>query len=433
MNTLLILLLVVNFFAPYIGSWLPPLAGFPAGGIIRDAIIITIVSTNFIAIIRMSKVSYLQSIYLISWFLLSVWMVIVMIVADGHINAAILGARNIILFPLIGFLAFINVQNGLLKYKSLNKCIFVLGSIAAIMGILDVVTKGEILTILGYKEDYAGGDLFALVVEYLGIRRASGGFSDALNYGYTMSLFTIFVLYNLFKNNPISQLNKLKYCIIVVLSSIAVFLSLTRGAIIVLILGYLGFFICYGSVKQRILIIASVIVGLAIFSATDYYDLLYGRFTDQEKYSAESSQTRISMAEKAIEVLIENPLGYGLGTQGAGTKFLSEDTRINTDNYFLGVAVESGIMGLILLIVVLATNFYICYCHMKTDKTTFLFFIFLVTSFVVSALLSSAPVSPLYSIMFWVIINSEAAVGNKAHREHYQFDVALTTSSHYIL
>jgi O-antigen ligase len=400
-------------FAPYIGSWLPIEDGAPVGGLLRDLLITVFAACTGLVIIRSPKVTLSQFGYIYFWLFLLFWMTVLAVMLSD-INAGILGARNIVLFPLVGFLLFINMDKGTVRYATIINCIYILAGVAAVLGILDVATKGDILLKLGYKPDYAGGDLYNLVVEYLGIRRASGGLSDALNYGYTMALFAIFILYRLLKY-PLPKSSKIISCLLIGALSMATILSLTRGAIIVLALGFLIFAFTYGSIKLKIVLVSLIFIGSAIIASSEYGELLYVRFADQEKISAESTQGRITMAEKSIDSISINPLGVGLGTQGAGTKFLNDDTRINTDNYFLWIAVESGVIGLLLLLLTLVANLFICFKCMKKDKPSCIYFFILVITFILAATLSSAPISPLYAIFFWIIINIESAVNLKSN------------------
>ncbi len=59
--------------------------------------------------------------------------------------------------------------------------------IVATISIIDVLMNGEFIKLLGYDEHYAGEQL-NLINSYDGMVRATGGFSDALNFGYMLTL-----------------------------------------------------------------------------------------------------------------------------------------------------------------------------------------------------------------------------------------------------
>lgn len=312
----------------------------------------------------------------------------------------------------------VNIRIGAVSPESVKKCIYILGFLAAILGILDVVTDGKILVMLGYRKDYADGDLFNLVVEYLGFRRASGGLADSLNYGYTMSLFTVYFLYGLLTSKDVQKTKIAMKYLLFSLSAVAVVLSLTRGAILVTVIGMILFVFRLGSKRFKLLFLFSFIIGTLTFALSDYGELLYGRFTDSEKVSAQSSQSRIDMASQSFEVIANNPFGIGLGTQGAGTKFISDDMRVDTDNFFLWVSLESGVVGLMLLFTTAVLNFVICFRSSRSNKHLFLLCLYMAIAYFLTGMLSSAQVSPLYSILFWVIINVECS--DFAVRRHRQ-------------
>lgn len=408
MTHLAVALLILNVFAPYVGSWLPPLAGAPAGGIIRDMAIVVFCTSTLLVLLKSKTLPFLQLAYMIMWLWFLAWIAI-LVATSGQIGVGILGARNLLLFSLVGLCTSINIQKGTLNYFSIKKCIYILGGIASVLGILDVATNGKVLTLFGYRDDYTGaGDLFNLVVKYLGFRRASGGLADSLNYGYTMSLFAVYFLYHAITTKQLSKSRVILSYLLVFLSSISVILSLTRGAIIVMVLGFIIFIFRYGSWRFKFasLIMCSVVI-LAIASS-GYGKLLYGRFTDTERASAQSSQSRIDMALNSFDVIKQNPLGIGLGTQGAGTKFINDDMRVNTDNFFLWVMVESGIIGVFLLLATFMINYIICFKYALKNKTVFLLCAYMLIAYIITGMLSSAQISPLYSILYWVIINIEA-------------------------
>ncbi|MHB9057055.1 MAG: O-antigen ligase family protein [Paludibacteraceae bacterium] len=408
MNLLIVLLLVLSMFAPYIGSWLPSLAGSPAGGLARDFTILVFIIGTLFVITKSLKVTLMQASYLIAWSVLSCWMAI-LAVTGGQISSGILGARNLIIFPLVGLLVSINIRKSVINYSTVKNCIFVLGGLAAVLGILDVITNGKVLIMLGYNDEYAEGSLFNLVVEYLGFRRASAGLSDSLNYGYTMSLFAVYFIYCLTMMKSCSKFKIILVCLLALLSSVAVILSLTRGAILVLIIGIMLFAIRYGSRRVKIAFAAFIVSLIIVASSTVYSGLLYGRFTDSEKVSERSSQSRIDMAKKSMVVIINNPFGIGLGTQGAGTKYISDDMRVNSDNFFFWILVESGFMGFTLLLVTLILNYIICFRYVRKDKPKLLLCVYMLIAYVITGMLSAAQISPLYSIFYWIIINIEAA------------------------
>jgi hypothetical protein len=64
------------------------------------------------------------------------------------------------------------------------------------------------------------------------------------------------------------------------------------------------------------------------------------------------------MAINSLSYLSEHPSGIGLGTQGSGNMLSEKDNRLNTDNYFFWMALETGIVGLFINMFYMASQFY---------------------------------------------------------------------------
>ena len=129
-------------------------------------------------------------------------------------------------------------------------------------------------------------------------------------------------------------------------------------------------------------------------------DTLYGRFTDKNASSAQSSQERIGMAFSSLEVLTRKPQGIGIGSQGSANRFSNIDFRINTDNYFFWILLELGLFVSIFFMYYILKQFIVA---KKIESDTTIYWS-LVLSFLISSMLSSAPTSAIYCINFWVII-----------------------------
>jgi O-antigen ligase/polysaccharide polymerase Wzy-like membrane protein len=410
MNILVITLLFVTMFASYLGSWLPPVGGSPAGGVIRDGLTVAFMAVSLLVILFSERIDILQFVLLSLWALLACWLM-VLIVTGGNVGAAILGARNILMFPLIGVLLLLNMVKGNITYVPIKRSLYVVGFIAAMLGVLDFLSNGKIPALLGYRPEYRGEGATALITAYLGIQRASGGLADSLNYGYTMALFTIYVLYHLLADGQRSagRLRKFFLSTTILLGGFATIFSLTRGAIIVLLLGMTILLLRHGSWKVHVCYAALLVSLFVVLLASDYSKVFFGRFLEQDTASAESSRMRVVMAENSLRELRSEPFGVGLGSQGAGAHLLSSDERISTDNYFLWVALESGIPGLCILMSALFVNFLICFRKLSWRKSAFTLFLVLAATFGISGMLSSAPISPIFAVCFWMIVNSEAA------------------------
>lgn len=76
------------------------------------------------------------------------------------------------------------------------------------------------------------------------------------------------------------------------------------------------------------------------------YYLSHGQIIDGKAQG--SDQSRLNNAQYGLEIIQEQPLGHGLGTAGPASQ--KSDQPIITENSYLQIGIESGVIGLILFI-----------------------------------------------------------------------------------
>ncbi|MEZ2576020.1 O-antigen ligase family protein [Buttiauxella ferragutiae] len=408
MSILIFALLGVNLLSPYISSWMVDFSPFPPGAFLRDALNAAFVLFALIrCILNRKKINLLIALSIFSWLSLASW-VVILIVFSGDKVQAIMGARSYILFPAVFFalvMTKIQYSKSINTERIINYMIFLM-LFVSIVAIIDISMKGAFIKLLGYNEHYAGEQL-KLINSYDGTIRATGGFSDALNFGYLLTLGILLCM------ERFSQgYKKLKMFTISLIIFIAICLTLTRGAILIAAIIY-SFYIF----SNRKLFISGFILLLivvpTIFATTNfldkYVDIFVGRFTDSSQTSRGSTQGRIDMAIKSASYLSENPLGVGLGTQGSGNMLSARDNRLNTDNYFFWMALETGLVGLIINLWYLSSQFYAAVILARTNRKNELGgiikpFLLLVIIYFIASVLSSAPSSSTFSIFFWTVL-----------------------------
>lgn len=416
---LLVGILITTEFTPFISSWLPSIGAFPAGSVMRDLFIMILVvyTLQYLLITRI----HLPIMFLILFLVFNTMFVTVLTFASVNFRAAVFGARNLIFPFIVGLSVSANIMYGGMKYDSLKRVIYILGIIGAVLGIMDVISNGTILNALGYRVDYTnlGKDKVSFIVGFLGIRRASGGLGDALNYGYTMALFSVYALSQLLMltQNKENKRNRNILYILFILGSVAVVLSLTRGAILVLAMGIILFLKKFFSARRRL--VTLVIFGCSVYLFISYIGLgtvLYERILQKDVLSAASSSLRLEMAGNSIKAILKEPLGIGLGTQGAGIRYSSKEIIVNTDSYFFTLGLEAGILGFVFLSLFALANLFqfFKYSYKSITKNCRLS-VFLVLTYLISGILASSLISPLFAIFFWTIVNTELAITMKSY------------------
>lgn len=408
MNILFAAILSINLFSPYISSWMVGVLPFPPGAILRDALnafFVVLVLLRFCIERRGTHFSLI--IIILTWGALVSWVIVLTIFSPDKVQA-IMGGRSYILFPAV----FIAIALLKVSYpKSLNiekivRYIISLMFIVAVIAIIDVLMKGEFIKLLGYDEHYAG-DQLNLINSYDGMIRATGGFSDALNFGYMLALGVLLCM------ECFSQGYKRVWMLIASLVIFtAICMTLTRGAILVASIIYAFYIISNRKMLLSGILLFLIIIPILMVSTNifdKYTDILVGRFTDSSQTSRGSTQGRIDMALSSLTYLSEHPSGIGLGTQGSGNMLSDKDNRLNTDNYFFWMALETGIAGLIINIIYMISQFLASSYLDKRYGTHrsyahFRIYFLLGITFFISAALSSAPSSSTFSIYYWTVL-----------------------------
>lgn len=418
-TNLISLLLAVNLISPYLSSWFNNILPFPPGAMLRD-----IISFVLIAIILSRVFLVREKLDMFKVFLLFTWLslaalVLVLIVYSPDKIQAIMGARSYILFPSI----FICVamltrreKSDVNVYKLSRFSVYTL-TICALIAIIDVFMHGEFIKLLGYDSHYAG-EQFRLIDSYDDTIRATGGFSDALNFGYTLAI-GIFLCMECYAQ----RIMRKRMLILSIIMSVAVCMTLTRGAILIVFLIYFAYFVTNRTLIKTAFVLCILMIPV-IALQTDYLDkytdLLVGRFTDSSATSKGSTQGRFDMAAKSMAYLADNPMGVGLGTQGSGNLIAQDDKRINTDNYFFWMALETGILGLILNLIYISTQFIYGFSRQLVSEKIHPLrpYMVMAMAYFIASALSSAPSSSTFSLFFWCVL--ALLPGLKLHKGYYE-------------
>lgn len=376
-------------FSPYISSWLPLVGGMPVGPLIRQIIFGIIFLSCFFSY------AYSDNNIFRIYFAVCIATLISFFYNSLSFVQYAAGVGSFVFYPAVFLFALILVEEeDLIKIKNLfityDKLFVGLFVISAIVGAVDVAMQGELVKILGYNPNYGGGD-FSLITTYNGVVRANAGISDALAFGYLMAVAVIYFF------NRISRISSWVNLLGIGVCSLACVLSLTRGAIISLFFTY----IFYTFTVRRFILLLIIIpfVGYIVY-LSPYADLFFGRFTDSDEASENSSLLRLVMALNSIEFLSENPMGVGIGSQGAGNVLSDTDNRLNTDNYFFHIYLELGLFAGSIFVFFLYKQFVYAFKRIKKNKFIFSYMLL----FLISSALSSSIAFATLGVIYWFVL-----------------------------
>jgi O-antigen ligase len=226
--------------------------------------------------------------------------------------------------------------------KTLARIILIIGLVIAALAIIQYFTPNNILESIGYSDDALSrpGQIFQTVSNQ---KRAFGTLSGPNQLGaYLMLAFLISVVFLSNKNNLV---NKYLHIATGLVSLIAIYFSFSRAAwlgILVGIAAYLAIKFWQKIKSHRLLLAGLILLFLIVILISGYSDIIL-RQTDQ---------TRIDRLSQSLDLLIDNPLGLGIGMVGPASQWLTNKPIIS-ESFYLQIGLELGISGLIILIILL--------------------------------------------------------------------------------
>ena len=430
-STLVVLLVLVTLAAGYLSSWLPLVAGFPAGAIIRDAMCAVIIVAGLAALVVRRPDGPVGTaparVVLAPLALLAVWVII--LTATSHsLTGALLSARNLLLYPVVAVAVYGLWTRGLVNGRFVVGGMLGLGCIAAALGLADTFTGGAIVERLGFRPDFTGLPTAGFGVEGVsggvaGVVRASGGISDALVFGYLMAFVALVALWlgtQTLAGGPTFRWQTAGG-LAAGLALAAMIASLTRGAwvafavgLVALILMRPGRAILAASLLAIVLAVAGTTAMSALTPAEQSGNLggaVADRVGSADSASQLSSQARVDELRTGLETLIARPLGTGLGSEGAGAdRAGSVAVKSTIDIYVMIVALQTGIPGLVIWLSGVAAVLAWVVRNRRHGGAPI---IGAGLAFgVVASILSFTPDAPPMSLFFWLILLSLAVAAS---------------------
>lgn len=454
-------------FADYLSSWLPNVGGYPAGAVLRDGVAISFVCLAVAILFRnrsgWSRASLapraagrppaVAGLAIVPFAVLVAWVLMLVLPSPATVPA-FLAARNLLLYTMVGFAAYVLMARRSLSIGVLLGTLTAVGFVAAGMGILDTATHGGIVTSLGYDRDYSGveGSAGRLIsgtsAMFQGYVRASGGISNALVFGYLMAAIAVFATWMLeravirsgWRSWPAAV-----YVALGIVAGVACIESLTRGAMIALVVGLLVLVVLRRSRPILVGAISTVTMALLLTGAGSGFistqppgsatfpgqsaapsqapapgqtagaatagpgllDIVGTRVTSSDPSSQESSSLRLDQVRLGLESLAARPMGNGLGTEGsASTRSGKAQADLTPDIFVLIVALQTGILGAILYGLIFVVMILWAARGPSQGRALVLAMIGI---FGTSAVLSSSPDAPVFATTIWILILAVSA------------------------
>lgn len=184
-----------------------------------------------------------------------------------------------------------------------------------------------------------------------------------------------------------------KYRLLILFGNILLILNLIllsrKSAILIMSLLFFIYLMYHKNIILKIKIISILIFSIISFSVIKYTPDISNRFNDfiylfNSDDKVTSSNLRINLFKTSITVIKEAPiLGYGIGdVKDVLSSFESKNSFFkekyyNTHNQFFGIAISTGIIGLLMFFVLLFKNFKCIFKNSFEQLSIFILFVLL--------------------------------------------------------
>lgn len=348
-NVISILVSVGNFGGRALGM----------GALLRDLIFFAVLTGWLTRLMIARKKMYLP----VKYPLVYMAVILAFVVVAPSRMTALLEFRNAAFYILIAYVAA-GAFNSKGQIKTTLTVMGLLGIFVALFGIMQPITNAAILERLGFYEEMTGfGQHIVCHYPYPwppwpSFARATAAIDTPIVFGMYMVLH-LFIL-NAARCFYRGEILRKFFLLGLFLMAIAIALSLSRTAWY----SFLASLITMGILTKRYrLVLLSMFVILTVFVIAQFKlsESMTDRFFSRSEIEKGSDRERIEDIKSTFKALRGNfALGVGLGSQGsAKTRFSTAYKEagvyeIATDNYYLQMICEMGIVGLTAYLVLLA-------------------------------------------------------------------------------
>jgi O-antigen ligase len=195
-----------------------------------------------------------------------------------------------------------------------------------------------------------------------------------------------------------------------------ILMSISRGTIIATLIAFILLSLLIRNWKRSLhslLIIITVYFIAAFYIATPSEFFNWLLYSTMDTMSFKKGLTRVDLWTNAIANFREHPLGYGMGKAGhVATRFFSENSTeadvYSTDGWFLKLANETGIWGLLSYLFLAISYFYLYIKNkillQKANLLVFLFCVFVMVN--IQNIVSNVLDFYLFSFLFWTLFGA---------------------------
>jgi hypothetical protein len=274
-------------------------------------------------------------------------------------NAALLGAtynNRLLWFVLLGWGALL-VYPGKISVRPFMKLIIAVSTTVCLLGVLQYILPKDILIHFGYSVERGVKPNF-FIDDKPDLPRIMSTLRDPNSLGAYLILPIVLLVAGWFRR----QKDRLLIGGLLLLHGLALFLTFSRSAWAGAFLSVSVFMLwnfrqqVLKAFKNRwpILIAAALVLIAAAFLLRNEYVVQNVLFhSDENTKQTDSNNLHIQLAKEGVKGIINRPQGHGPGTAGL-VSIHTQGTL--TENYFIQIGYEAGIIGLLIFLMV---NFFV--------------------------------------------------------------------------
>jgi hypothetical protein len=274
--------------------------------------------------------------------------------------AALATAYNcrLLAYAIIGFSAVLLTPEKL-QPRKLIKLILIISTVVCVIGLLQYILPKDLMTHFGYSVERGVKPAF-FINDDTDFPRIMSTIRDPNSLGAYL-LLPIMLLVSLLAKRP---QGKTLIRGLLGLHLLVLYLSFSRAALggLVIMLGVYAFIShrqkVLAAVKRfwPLLLVAVLFTGVVAYSIKDtkLYRSVVLRADDKNPVEdLDSDELHLFYAQEGLSGVVEKPLGYGPGTAGI-VSIQNPDNGLLTENYYVQIAHEVGVLGLVLFTAVWA-------------------------------------------------------------------------------
>lgn len=336
------------------------------------------------------KKAIMQSGFCLAVFLMSISYIISNYYASSQHTPSVI-ANIIQLFLIFVFVDYLKTYPTLKVYAF--KCVVVMAAILTINGLIETVTRYNILLNIAINTGLYSPDTRIITEVRYGLKRAQSAFAMHTSWGGYCFLVFCFLFY------------LKKYCkvtfrhsnILLVLLGVNLFFTGARSAFLGFLVALLTFLDVKDLKNKRVWGLIILIIAISpLFLG--YFNDVVSSFTDTSKVSGSSSDMREAQFDICFYYLFQSPW-IGNGIAYTWEYVLPQNKELlGAESLWIPVLIDQGWLGALAVLVIFIASVWYLYKH-KCSK-----YCFVVLGFLVFNSMSSIPNINLTDFVFYIIL-----------------------------